>query len=38
MKDLWYGDKRDLAKWGTLIELARRSRVLESAHLKSRRR
>jgi len=25
MKDLWYGDKRDLVKWGTLVELARRS-------------
>ncbi|MGD0481986.1 MAG: hypothetical protein ABSA42_17585 [Terracidiphilus sp.] len=30
MKDLWYGDKRDLVKWGTLIELARRS---DSKHI-----
>jgi hypothetical protein len=24
MKDEWYGDRRDLVKWGTLLELARR--------------
>jgi len=23
MQDQWYGDKRDLVKWGTLLELAR---------------
>ena len=24
MKDEWYGDNRDLVKWGALLELARR--------------
>ena len=24
MRDKWYGDKRDLVKWGVLLELARR--------------
>ena len=24
MRDKWYGDKRDLIKWGVLLELARR--------------
>jgi hypothetical protein len=24
MRDQWYGDKRDLVKWGVLLELARR--------------
>lgn len=27
MKDTWYGDHRDLVKWGTLVHLARRERV-----------
>jgi hypothetical protein len=27
MRDQWYGDHRDLVKWGTLLELARRSRL-----------
>jgi hypothetical protein len=27
MQDQWYGDNRDLVKWGTLLELARRYRV-----------
>ncbi len=27
MQDQWYGDNRDLVKWGTLIELARRYEV-----------
>ncbi len=27
MKDKWYGDNRDLVKWGTLLELARRYRA-----------
>ncbi|HTX74580.1 MAG TPA: hypothetical protein VMD29_00150, partial [Terracidiphilus sp.] len=27
MRDVWYGDHRDLAKWGTLVELARRYRL-----------
>jgi hypothetical protein len=25
MQDRWYGDHRDLVKWGTLFELARRA-------------
>ena len=28
MRDQWYGDKRDLVKWGVLVELARRHRVM----------
>ena len=27
MRDHWYGDKRDLIKWGTLLELSRRFRI-----------
>ena len=27
MKDTWYGDKRDLVKWGTLVHLARRENI-----------
>jgi hypothetical protein len=27
MQDQWYGDKRDLVKWGVLVELARRHRL-----------
>jgi hypothetical protein len=29
MQDQWYGDKRDLVKWGTLLELARIYQVKE---------
>jgi hypothetical protein len=24
MRDIWYGDRRDLVKWGVLVELAAR--------------
>ncbi len=27
MRDQWYGDNRDLVKWGVLLELVRRHRV-----------
>jgi hypothetical protein len=27
MRDQWYGDNRDLVKWGVLLELARRHRI-----------
>ncbi len=27
MRDQWYGDHRDLVKWGTLLELAKRFRI-----------
>ena len=27
MKDTWYGDRRDLVKWGVLVHLARREKV-----------
>jgi hypothetical protein len=27
MQNQWYGDKRDLVKWGVLLELTRRHRV-----------
>lgn len=27
MRDKWYGDNRDLVKWGVLVELARRHRA-----------
>jgi len=27
MQDQWYGDKRDLVKWGTLLQLAHRHQV-----------
>lgn len=27
MRDLWYGDNRDLVKWGVLLELAQRYRA-----------
>lgn len=27
MRDQWYGDKRDVVKWGTLIHLARRHKI-----------
>jgi predicted methyltransferase len=27
MQDQWYGDKRDLVKWGTLLELAHKYKV-----------
>ena len=27
MRDAWYGDKRDLVKWGTLVLLARRHAI-----------
>lgn len=26
MRDIWYGDKRDVVKWGVLLELARKYR------------
>ena len=29
MQDQWYGDKRDLVKWGTLLELARKYQVTQ---------
>ena len=29
MQDQWYGDKRDLVKWGTLLELARKYQVMQ---------
>lgn len=29
MRDTWYGDKRDLVKWGALVHLAHRERVSE---------
>lgn len=35
MQDLWYGDKRDLIKWGTLIRLAdifKAQRILQLAY------
>ena len=27
MRDLWYGDKRDVVKWGTVIALARKRKI-----------
>ncbi|NOZ27474.1 MAG: hypothetical protein GXP39_05395 [Chloroflexi bacterium] len=27
MRELWYGDNRDLVKWGTLVQLAREERI-----------
>lgn len=27
MKDTWYGDRADLMKWGTLVQLARREEL-----------
>ena len=27
MKDTWYGDRRDLVKWGTLVHLARSEQI-----------
>jgi hypothetical protein len=27
MKDMWYGDRRDLVKWGTLVHLARSEQI-----------
>ena len=38
MKDEWYGDKRDLVKWGSLLLLAeqhRLSRILQIAYYRS---
>ena len=35
MKDKWYGDNRDLVKWGVLLQLARRysaSRIVQVAY------
>lgn len=37
MKDLWYGDKRDLVKWGALLILAEQhkaGRILQVAYLR----
>jgi hypothetical protein len=28
MQDIWYSDKRDLFKWGCLIDLARREKII----------
>jgi len=28
MKDTWYGDRRDLVKWGTLVHLARSEQIM----------
>lgn len=29
MQDIWYGDNRDLVKWGTLVHLAHRERITQ---------
>ena len=28
MRDWWYGDKRDVVKWGTILVLARKRSIL----------
>ena len=33
MRDQWYGDNRDLVKWGTLIHLAQRDRRSTILHV-----
>lgn len=41
MKDTWYGDHRDLVKWGALVHLARReqiSQIVQVAFLRNGRR
>lgn len=41
MKDSWYGDSRDLVKWGTLVHLAHREgieRVVQIAFLRKEER
>jgi hypothetical protein len=40
VKDMWYGDRRDLVKWGTLVHLARSEQirtVIQVAFLRTER-
>ena len=37
MRDQWYGDNRDLVKWGALVHLARREAVCVILHVAMRR-
>ena len=37
MQDTWYGDHRDLVKWGTLIHLARSKRIRKIVQVAFRR-